>query len=208
MEIYVFMGYFLSMSTRKIMKTKYNFFFICVFLLLQNCKRDEPILVQSWGNMSVEFNQDKGYFRNQIFASISTPCDDPLILINMARTDKTNYPYPTDNFIFYYLPTRKGVYRLTNYKKQPECKDVPNITDAIALYSREEGDATIQIYKILDSPKENNYLQIDEYNKDTKEIKGRFQVVFVVDSPRKLRGNYDPDTIRLTNGIFHTKILD
>jgi hypothetical protein len=190
------------------MKTKYIASFLLIFLFFNNCKRDEPILVQSWGNMSVEFNKDTGYFRNQIFASISTPCDDPLILINMSRTDKTNYPYPTDVFIFYNLPARKGVYRFTTYGNQPECKDVPNMTKVSAIYNREEGDATIESYKVVDSPKENNYLQIDDYNKTTKEIKGRFQVVFVVNRLRKLRGNYDPDTIRLTNGVFHTKVLD
>lgn len=190
------------------MKIPCKYSIIFLFLLFNSCKRDEPILVKSWGNMSVEFNQDRGYFRNQIFAIIGTSCNDPLILIDMARTDKTNYPYPTDNFIFYNLPARKGVYRFKTYSKQPECRDVPYITEVSAIYSREEGDVTIQSYKILDSPKENNYLQIDDYNKDTKEIKGRFQVVFIVDSPRKLRGNYDPDTIRLTNGVFHTKILD
>lgn len=188
------------------MKTKYSIIFL--FLLFNNCKRDEPILVKSWGTLTVEFNKDKGYFNNQIFAATLNRCDGQIMAVDMSRTDKSNYPSPTDAFILYGIPAKKGIYRLTEFKQLPECKDIQNITEVSAIYGRYEGDAVIQNYKTVDSPKENNYLQIDEYNKDTKEVKGRFQVVFAVDSPRKLRGNSDPDTIRLTNGVFHTKILD
>lgn len=49
-----------------------------------------------------------------------------------------------------------------------------------------------------------NYVEIYEYNSKTQEIKGRFQITFV----RKKRGEVPvlPDTIRITNGLFHTRI--
>jgi hypothetical protein len=192
----------------EIMKTKYITSFLFASLFFNSCKKDEPILVKSWGTLSVEFNKDKGYFSNQIYAGIENRCDGQLMDINMSRYDKNSYPYPTDVFILNSIPIKKGIYKLKDSTMEPECKDIPSITEVLTIYTREESDSPIQRYKVVNSPKENNYLQIDEYNKDTREIKGRFQIVLVVTRFPKPRGNYDPDTIRLTNGVFHTKVLD
>lgn len=65
-------------------------------------------------------------------------------------------------------------------------------------------DVGLNSYYIIDS--EDNYIQIDRYNKKNQEVKGTFQLTFAV---RKNRSPGDPlpDTLRFRNGRFHTKII-
>ena len=59
-------------------------------------------------------------------------------------------------------------------------------------------------YEVLES--EDNYLQIDEcQDKGNREIKGRFNVTFVLRSKRA--SNSYEDTLGFTKGKFHTKIV-
>jgi hypothetical protein len=121
--------------------------------------------------------------------------------------DLSNPYFATDSFYFANVPTLKGNYKIVDHNQSPACSDIPKITEIGTFYGINEEDTGRQQYKVLNLTKENNYLQIDEYNKDTKEIKGRFQVTFVLKYLPKSRSS-DPDTIRFTNGVFHTKVFD
>ena len=50
-----------------------------------------------------------------------------------------------------------------------------------------------------------NFFTVDEYNEETFEISGRFRTTFVVRPPNGL--NF-PDTIRITDGVYSTVILE
>ncbi|WP_342084518.1 hypothetical protein [Dyadobacter sp. OTU695] len=67
-----------------------------------------------------------------------------------------------------------------------------------------DGDVAGDSYYTVDS--EDNYIQIDNYNEKTKEIKGIFQLTLIAQKPRS--SNLLPDTLRLQNGRFHTRIIE
>jgi hypothetical protein len=190
----------------KIMKIKYSI--LLIFLLFNSCKKEDELpKFNTWGTLSVFYNGDNNYFKNQISGYKLNVCDNQIIGISMKRYNKSNPYFATDSFIWGDIPTRKGFYKIKDLGQRLSCSEVPNTVEVGTYYNINEGDTGIQQYTVLNTSKENNYLQIDEYNKETKEIKGRFQVTFVLKYLPKYRKS-DPDTVRFTNGVFHTKVLD
>jgi hypothetical protein len=181
---------------------------LIIFLLFNSCKKEDELpKFNTWGTLSVFYNGDNNYFKNQISGYKLNVCDNQIIGISMNRYNKSNPYFSTDSFYFTNVPTLKGKYKIINHNQRPTCSDIPNITEIGTFYGINEGDTGAQQYTVLSTVKENNYLQIDEYNKETKEIKGRFQVTFVLEYLPKSR-SFDPDTVRFTNGVFHTKVFD
>jgi hypothetical protein len=68
----------------------------------------------------------------------------------------------------------------------------------------QDGDVLGDVYNTLESA--DNFIQIDQFNEKTGEINGIFQLTLVIER----RGDESrlPDTLRFTEGKFHTKILD
>lgn len=77
-------------------------------------------------------------------------------------------------------------------------------SDAQATLHTCEGDVSLNNYYTVNS--EDNYIQIDSYNKKTQEIEGTFQLTFAVQDHRSPNDPL-PDTVRFRNGRFHTKII-
>ncbi|HAK77106.1 MAG TPA: hypothetical protein DCR35_02420 [Runella sp.] len=104
-----------------------------------------------------------------------------------------------ENLILRKIPLLSGKHQVI--PNPSKCK----MTDPIyAMFytSTDDGDVLGDIYTIL--PTQDNFVQIDNYDNYTKEIKGKFQLTFVIKS---IGGNHVlPDTLRLTEGRFHTKI--
>ncbi|MEO6283276.1 MAG: hypothetical protein ABIN80_08325 [Dyadobacter sp.] len=69
---------------------------------------------------------------------------------------------------------------------------------------KQDGDVVGEFYNTLTGP--DNYIQIDEFNCDTKEIKGHFQLTLLIEK----RGDIPAlsDTLHFTEGKFHTKVID
>ncbi len=77
---------------------------------------------------------------------------------------------------------------------------------------RDDGDVICDVYNVYEPDSLQNYITITSYNSQTNEIKGRFQVTYLIDSSRVAnRGRKcrptAPDTIRIRNGEFLTKIF-
>ncbi|MCE6990618.1 hypothetical protein [Dyadobacter sp. CY323] len=98
------------------------------------------------------------------------------------------------------VPIVKGKYKVTPYING-HCSDSDPVYGI--LYTQ-FGDVMDDQYNILTS--ESNFLQIDSYDDKSKEIKGTFQLTFVLE--RAGSGQTLPDTIRFREGKFHTKIMD
>lgn len=73
-------------------------------------------------------------------------------------------------------------------------------TIIIQIYDDQPGDS----FRIL--PKSDSYLQINSLNMATGEISGEFKFTMVVYGIKD--DSSLPDTLRFTNGRFHTKILE
>jgi len=65
------------------------------------------------------------------------------------------------------------------------------------------GDVSGKSYKVLHSA--DNYFTLDSYDENTKDMKGTFNVTFVVTSYGDEKDF--PDTLRLTEGRFQTRLL-
>jgi hypothetical protein len=75
----------------------------------------------------------------------------------------------------------------------------------VSLYSLlSDGDVVGDSYRTVES--EDNYIQIDEYDAQTRQVKGRFQITFAIIEPRQ--SDALPDTLRFVNGRFHTRIIE
>lgn len=76
---------------------------------------------------------------------------------------------------------------------------------------RDDGDIPCDDYNIYEPDSLQNFITITSFNPQTKEIKGTFQATYLIDSARvatkgKCRPSA-PDTIRIRNGEFYTKIF-
>lgn len=76
---------------------------------------------------------------------------------------------------------------------------------------RDDGDVLCDYYNIYEADSLQNYIIITAYNPQTNEIKGTFRATYLIDFLRvatigKCRLS-TPDTIRIKNGEFYTKIF-
>lgn len=70
----------------------------------------------------------------------------------------------------------------------------------------DDGDVVCDSYRLLEDVQNENVLIISDFNSKTNEFRGSFTATFIiVDGTDKCDPNA-PDTIRFTNGQFHSKI--
>jgi hypothetical protein len=92
------------------------------------------------------------------------------------------------------------IYPSINYNSD-RCVD--SLIRGLYATSVDDGDVAGDDYNVL--PADNNNITITDYNTSTKEIKGTFEVSFII--TRKFNP-LAPDTLRFKNGVFYTKILN
>jgi hypothetical protein len=101
---------------------------------------------------------------------------------------------------FIKVPLARGKYRIVQLRLG-YCQD----SDPVYAYLQYlEDDVVGARYDLFE--KEENYIEIEEYNPATKELKGRFQMTVVFDNHGSTE--YPGDTLRFTNGQFHTRVID
>lgn len=74
-----------------------------------------------------------------------------------------------------------------------------------ATYLTLNGDVIYNSYDVFPGDID-NFINVTSYNETTREVEGAFEVMFV--KIQRPPGNIpsSPDTLRFTNGIFHTKV--
>jgi hypothetical protein len=76
---------------------------------------------------------------------------------------------------------------------------------------RDDGDVLCDIYNVYEPDSLQNDIVITYFNQLTNEIKGTFQATYLIDSGLVVNGSKcrpsAPDTIRIRNGAFHTKLF-
>ncbi|MDQ6758199.1 MAG: hypothetical protein M3004_14850 [Bacteroidota bacterium] len=72
---------------------------------------------------------------------------------------------------------------------------------------RDDGDVGCDTYNIYEPDSSQNKIIITSFNSQTKEIKGTFQATYLIDQTRPKCRLSAPDTIRIRNGEFYTKIF-
>jgi hypothetical protein len=110
-----------------------------------------------------------------------------------------NKGFHRENLILRKIPLVAGKYKVIPNPSQ--CK----MTDPVyAMFytSIDDGDVLGDSYRILSTY--DNFVQVDNYDTYTKEIRGKFQLKFVLAS--KAPRHVLPDTLQFTEGRFYTKI--
>ncbi len=70
-----------------------------------------------------------------------------------------------------------------------------------AGYGLSHDDAQIAFYYVLEEDGITNYINVTSYNEATGEVKGEFEISYL-----QTRAQSVPDTVRFTEGLFHTRI--
>ena len=172
----------------------------------ENLGPEEP----TWGTLDVLVNGKKwgerypGYYQivraQKGISGNAIPCQNEYYFLRSELYNRNAWLREDLNFIK--TPLVAGKYKVIDFSF------VCNETDPVygSFYTiSDDGDVLQDRYDVLES--EDNYIVIDSYDPKTLEIRGSFQVTFIIE----MRSLNDPsdlaDTLRFTNGIFHTKIL-
>ena len=187
---------------------------ILFFAVLSSCEyKDIGPGVSTWGTLNVMVNDKKwgeryqGYF--QTTKAIKErpewvlPCKDQYYLI---KSDIYNgSAFLRESLSFEKVPFIIGKLKIVNFV-DGVCNDKDLTCYGFFNTSSDDGDVGQDNYRVLET--EDNYLFFDSIDPQSLEVTGRFQVTLVI----KLRSVNDPsklpDTLRFTNGVFHTKVLN
>ena len=69
-----------------------------------------------------------------------------------------------------------------------------------------DGDVVCHVFHVLEKDSFNNWVRITKYNEKTKEFSGEFSVTYI--KTEECATFSYPDTIRIRNRVFHTKIIN
>ncbi len=101
---------------------------------------------------------------------------------------------------FFRVPLEKGTYNLVKSVAQDSLES----PGANYIFILQDGDVAGDLFTILES--EENYIEVLSFDDD--EIAAGFQVTFVRYNLETISNPEVPDTIRFTNGYFHTRLND
>ncbi|MCE7062654.1 hypothetical protein [Dyadobacter sp. CY343] len=173
--------------------------------LFAGCEKERLMPRQSWGHFRAKVNGRnwEHTYRNAFQAVrakeeyVDSTCKRMVIysLLFDSGGDLEEELYFTN------IPTKTGRYKIMP-NRHYSCEDSTFIFSQLVAFTN--FDMFRDPYEVVES--EDNYLQIDQFQENgNREIKGRFNVTYVLRSPRS--ANSHEDTLRFTNGTFHTKIL-
>jgi hypothetical protein len=151
------------------------------------------------GRASAELN-GKPWVANRASCAINTPCYKGRLGINLYKHWANG---TVESLSFHKIPNQVGLYRIAPAAADNAtfCKD----TSVNSNFSNTtpDGDVSKDFYESVDVA--TNYVQITDINRKTGEVRGKFDVTYVI-FIRQDRTS--PDTIRITNGQFQARIRD
>ena len=90
------------------------------------------------------------------------------------------------------------------YKYQNNINRIQRLSSAYYTLSN-GGDVICDVYDNYEPDSLQNYITITSFNPQTNEIRGTFQATYLIERPKCRPAA--PDTIRIRNGEFYTKIF-
>lgn len=176
---------------------KYILLLLVAIIIFVSCKKEEPTPVKEpsnfWGEASATIN--------------GTPWTaQPIAWVNLIY--KNNWLFSIASFdqsgilrkslSLIKVPFTPGTYPIVNSDAQ--------VNDSLvgADFRYWEADLGLGYYTVLESDS-SSFVTLASYDPVTKELRGTFDLTFIV-SHRPYAGA--PDTLRVRNGRFHTKVRD
>lgn len=167
--------------------------------------------VPTWGSASALVNNEKwgarypGFFQTirAIRGTYGTaiPCKNEYYYI---RADiYNNSAFLRESIRFVKVPFIKGKHKIIDFDFQ--CIDNEPVAYGYFSTSSDDGDVSQDDYDVLETA--DNFIIIDSFDTNKEEVKGSFQITLVINRRSLNDPSPLPDTLRFTNGIFHTKIL-
>jgi hypothetical protein len=150
------------------------------------------------GQASGELN-GKLWVVNQAYCLINTACYKGRLGINLYRyrPDRTKEA----SLSFHKIPNQVGMYSIVPADNANFCTDT-SVNSSFSTLTP-DGDVGKDSYKPVNVS--TNYVQITDINRKTGEVRGKFNVTYVIFIRQDITS---PDTIRVTNGQFQAWIRD
>jgi len=178
---------------------KYYPFLILLLFIACNKNKNE---FKYYGTASAMFNGNS-WKATKVMCGIATQCYKGKLYFRFEVYN--DHQELRESLVFSNIPLAKGMYIIypANFGAQQDC----NKNEAFSSYitSQADGDVILDSYDAL--PSAANYFTIEDYNERTKKLSGSFSVTYKIFS-RSLTPHTSPDTIKVTNGRFDTKILE
>ena len=177
-----------------------NLLISLIFVMtLQSC-REEPSLIPDiyWGEASATKNGQP--WSGLIYAQPNEPYGYWFdISIRVFNTQE----FLRESLFFFKIP-----YAIQNNQIDTiEARVDTTRTGAFYATLVDDGDVVGDIFDVYNGESE-NYISVTSYDKSSGEVRGEFAVTFVFDVTDNRSDPTAPDTIRFTNGQFHTKIRE
>lgn len=189
---------------------------VALSFLFLSCKKETPIRQRPhWGEVSAMVN---GESWSNFMKYESAQETWPIKIYGYEGSDRSDHPCNLSTFsimmhklnpsgfdrewlVFAKIPARKGIYIPEG---KPGSCDIDTLPSASYGTSQDDGDALKDVYELVQS--ENNHITITSFDPVSEEIKGSYQLTFVIQSKSAWPPDY-PDTVRFSRGEFHTKII-
>ncbi|MFK8008750.1 MAG: hypothetical protein AB8H03_20490 [Saprospiraceae bacterium] len=167
-------------------------FFICAILLLASCKKEEPEFqeITYCGSARAEMNGEK--WSTSKITGRQLKHQTSIFTLDMFE-ENNGFNVLAHSLIN--IPLAEGRYDLHIWEENG------NIGTRFVFL---DGDALLGGHVLLESDTL-NHVTIDEYDPETRRVRGRFHATYVVVPPNTWNL---PDTVRLTDGQFSTQILE
>lgn len=170
--------------------------FISFGILGLKCKKD-PYADIYFGNGNATVNGNTIYF-NKARANLINSNPDSISI----GLEKWEGGIKKEGISFFRVKVSNNIPQTTHKAVNGLNLLISNYVTVIA-----DGDVVCDFYNILEADSAQNYITITSYNSTTKEIRGIFQGTYLIDPNRTKCNPAAPDTIRIRNGEFYTKIL-
>lgn len=167
---------------------------ILISIILASCQKDEaisPFVWPYWGDASALKN---GVIWEPKVIALRDERDTLIYGIALDLYNRSDF-LRNSLMIWGLKKEEKGLFKISS-------DSIPEIISTFYATSLEDGDVTGDIFK-LDKTKDNT-VEITEISGN--EIKGKFNVTLIRDTsrPKYLESS---DTLRFTDGTFHTRII-
>lgn len=167
-----------------------------LLILLASCGKEpkEPQQIgPHWGEVTTEKNEN--LWKATAYAAVNNKLADRLDIL-IDSLDENNFN--RERLSFYKVPSVPGTYTVFNSSSQ--------VNDSLvgSRFFYVEVDILYGVYKILEADS-SSFITLTSYDPVSREVKGTFDVTFIKEIKPYPNA---PDTIRLRNGKFHTKVIE
>lgn len=173
---------------------------VCLFfsflILTSGCKKDK-IRGQYFGTASALLNGTE-WKAGKVTCTVDQGCYNGKLGIQFLVYSSEGYA--RESIGFHKIAMRTGLKKVYPINYLNACNDT---LDGTYHTLTDDGDVTLDSYNAI--PTSDNFLNIEKYDDVTKEIWGTFTIAYEILTRQSINS---PDTIRITNGKFHTRIQE